>query len=127
MSENNDENEWEYREVDNETLKTKNYQPLTWKVVIGTIIFFGIGTIIFQQQIHKHRQKQRAPEYASYGEAQIGIGEWKMTDHNNKLIDQNTLMGKYQIVYFGFTFCPDVCPRELTKMAHAMQLLEERG
>eukprot|EP01084_Bolivina_argentea_P291394 500810_1 len=128
--EDEDENQsedWEYREIDDEAVKTRNYQILSWRTVIGTIIVFGIGTIIFQQQLHKHRQKQRAPEYESYGEAQIGGGEWKMTDHNNKQIDQTSLIGKYQVVYFGFTFCPDVCPRELTKMANAMHLLKERG
>ena len=81
------------------------------------MIVFGAGTIYFQQKLNLRRQKQRKPEYASYGEAQIGGGEWKMTDHNGQEINQNTLMGKYQVVYFGFTFCPDVCPRELTKMA----------
>lgn len=125
--ETEDDSEWEYREVDNDSMKQRNYQILSWRVVFGTIIIFGIGTIMFQQQVHRHRQKQKQPQYASYGEAQIGGGEWRMTDHNNSEIDQTALMGKYQVVYFGFTFCPDVCPRELTKMANAMQLLEERG
>ena len=119
-----EDSEWEYREYDKEQMKQKNYQVLTWKTVIGTIIFFGIGTIFFQQRIHRHRQKQKQPQYASFGEAQIGGGEWKMTDHHNVEINEKSLLGKYQIVYFGFVFCPDVCPRELTKMSHVCSLLQ---
>ena len=116
-NEDEDESEWEYREVDDEAVRKRNFQPLTWRTVIGVMIIFGGGTIWFQQRLHLKKQKQKKPEYASYGEAQIGGGEWKMTDHNGQQIDQTTLQGKYQVVYFGFTFCPDVCPRELTKMA----------
>jgi len=122
-----DDSEWEYREVDEESVRKRNYQVISWKTVFATIVVFGIGTILFQQRLHEHRQKQKKPQYASYGEAQIGGGEWRMTDHNGKIVTQNDLKGKYQVVYFGFTFCPDVCPRELTKMANAMQLLEDRG
>ena len=113
-----DESEWEYREVDTEINKTRNYQILSWRTVFATIVVFGIGTIIFQQRVHTHRQKQKKAQIVSYGEAAIGGGQWKMTDHNGKEIDQSTMAGKYQVVYFGFTFCPDVCPRELTKMAN---------
>jgi len=113
--------------VDENEARTRNYQVLSWRTVLVTIAVFGIGTILFQQKVNEHRQKQKKPQYATYGEAQIGGGEWKMTDHNGRRITQKEMMGKYQVVYFGFTFCPDVCPRELTKMAHAMQLLEDRG
>jgi len=115
--------------VDSEEVRQRNYQVLSWRTVLATILVFGAGTILFQQRLHSHRQKQKQPQYASYGEAMIGGAdtEWKMTDHHGKEVDQNTLRGAFQIVYFGFTFCPDVCPRELTKMATALQLLEERG
>lgn len=127
QDESKEDEDWEYREVDEDQIKKRNYQILSWRTVIATIIVFGIGTIAFQQRLHQHRQKQKKPQYAAYGEAQIGGGEWKMTDHNNIDIDHTSLLGRYQVVYFGFTFCPDVCPRELTKMANAMALLEQRG
>lgn len=33
--------------------------------------------------------------------------------------------GKYYLLYFGFTFCPDVCPISLNKMARAMDIVKK--
>ena len=33
--------------------------------------------------------------------------------------------GKYYLIYFGFTFCPDVCPVSLTKMANALNIVKK--
>ena len=35
------------------------------------------------------------------------------------------LQGKYYLIYFGFTFCPDVCPVSLMKMAKALNMVKE--
>jgi cytochrome oxidase Cu insertion factor (SCO1/SenC/PrrC family) len=46
-------------------------------------------------------------------------GPIKLTDQNGNLFDSTTL-GKFMLVYFGFTHCPDVCPEELDKMSDIM-------
>lgn len=30
------------------------------------------------------------------------------------------LLGRYSLLYFGFTFCPDICPNELVKMGRVV-------
>ncbi|ETO01959.1 hypothetical protein RFI_35480 [Reticulomyxa filosa] len=52
---------------------------------------------------------------------------WSMFDHNNRLVHKEDFLGKYTLIYFGFTFCPDVCPVEMKKMAELADILEERG
>ena len=40
-----------------------------------------------------------------------------MIDQNGKEFTSEDLKGRFSLVYFGFTHCPDICPEELDKMA----------
>merc|ERR1719245_2651410 len=73
-----------------------------------------------------HQKQSRPHKVEAGGDPLIG-GAWEMIDHKGNRVSHIDYLGKYLLIYFGFTFCPDVCPRELTKMANAMRLLEERG
>jgi protein SCO1/2 len=54
----------------------------------------------------------------------IGIGgPFTLEDGNGKPITDKDFRGKYMLVYFGYTFCPDVCPTTLNAVAEAMDKL----
>jgi protein SCO1/2 len=55
--------------------------------------------------------------------ARIG-GPFTLTDQNGARFDSRSLQGRYRIVYFGYTFCPDVCPVDLQQIGLAMTRLE---
>lgn len=62
----------------------------------------------------------------STGKALIG-GEFELTDQNgNKFTDKN-LLGKYSLVYFGFTHCPMICPTALSNISLAMHELGDNA
>ena len=46
------------------------------------------------------------------GEALVG-GPFTLTDHRGKTVSEKAFHGRYMLVFFGYTFCPDVCPTEL--------------
>jgi len=46
-------------------------------------------------------------------------------DTNGNPYSSKDLEGKYYLIYFGFTFCPDVCPVSLMKMANALNRVKE--
>ena len=49
-----------------------------------------------------------------------------MTDHNGKAVTDKDFHGKWILLYFGFTHCPDICPDELEKMGQAIDIVGER-
>jgi protein SCO1/2 len=44
-------------------------------------------------------------------------------DQHGKPFSNADLKGKFALLYFGFTHCPDICPDELVKMAEAIDLI----
>jgi protein SCO1/2 len=71
-------------------------------------------------------------ERARIAEAAKGVGRPKvggpftLVDHDGKPYTEENLKGKYSLVYFGFTHCPDICPEELDKMASMIDLVEAK-
>lgn len=52
-----------------------------------------------------------------YGKAFVG-GPFSLVEaKSGNTFTQDNLLGQWNLVYFGFTNCPDVCPEELDKMA----------
>jgi len=60
------------------------------------------------------------------GKALIG-GPFEMLDHDGKTVTDKDFRGKYMLVYFGFTFCPDVCPTELQVITGALEHLGDKA
>ena len=62
----------------------------------------------------------------STGEALIG-GPFTMVNHRGETVTEKTFAGKPMLLFFGYTWCPDVCPTELQVMAEALRQLGDRG
>lgn len=52
-------------------------------------------------------------------------GSFDLMDHNGKAVTAETYDGKYKLIYFGFTYCPAICPTELQKITQVMNKLDE--
>lgn len=50
-------------------------------------------------------------------------GPFTLTDHNGQQVTEKTYSGQYKLVFFGYTFCPDVCPTTLTTLSNTMDIL----
>ena len=60
------------------------------------------------------------------GIAKIG-GPFTLTDHTGATRTEKDFRGKLMLIYFGYTYCPDVCPTALQVMSVAMQSLGDKG
>lgn len=56
----------------------------------------------------------------STGQADIG-GPFRLTDQTGKSVSDADFRGRYMLIYFGYSFCPDVCPTTLSVMAQALE------
>jgi len=56
------------------------------------------------------------------GQADVG-GSFQLTDQTGKTVSDKSFRGRYMLIYFGYSFCPDICPTTLGVMAQALQKL----
>jgi protein SCO1/2 len=54
-------------------------------------------------------------------------GPFALVDHTGKAVTEADFAGRFLLVYFGFTYCPDVCPTELGIVAAALDAMESQG
>ncbi len=52
-------------------------------------------------------------------------GKFELLNHNKQLVSEKDFFGKYLLVSFGFTNCPDICPMSMTKISNVMNLIED--
>jgi len=58
------------------------------------------------------------------GTADVG-GPFELVDQNGERRRDSDFRGRYMLVYFGYTYCPDICPTTLLAMSRALELLSE--
>eukprot|EP01125_Pyxidicula_operculata_P006499 TRINITY_DN2245_c0_g1_i1.p1 TRINITY_DN2245_c0_g1~~TRINITY_DN2245_c0_g1_i1.p1 ORF type:complete len:146 (+),score=9.20 TRINITY_DN2245_c0_g1_i1:23-460(+) len=68
------------------------------------VLMFG-GIVLYFWNFKRNKYKKLAIESA--GKAKVG-GDWSMIDHTGHIMTSADIRGKYRLMYFGFTFCPDV-------------------
>src|ERR1700760_1540713 len=54
-------------------------------------------------------------------------GPFTLTDQTGRLRSDTEFRGKLMLIYFGYTFCPDICPTGLMTTADALDRLGEAG
>ena len=65
-------------------------------------------------------------EVVSTGQADVG-GPFQLVDHNGRPVDESMLEGKWSLVFFGFTYCPDYCPTTLAALDATKQRLGDKA
>ena len=60
------------------------------------------------------------------GQAAIG-GPFELVDHGGETRSAEDFRGRYLLIYFGYTYCPDVCPTGLATMSRGLEALAERA
>jgi len=105
---------------------TNTRQPFS--VGAGLLFLASGAALIFYFRYEKARmERKRIAEAAKgVGKPKVG-GPFTLTDQYGKpFSSEKDMKGKYALVYFGFTHCPDICPEELDKMAVTLDILSKQ-
>ncbi|MGD9539041.1 MAG: SCO family protein [Alphaproteobacteria bacterium] len=93
--------------------------PVLWLIVIGAILVYAV---LEGGLFGKHDGEHDGAGPAAVAGVDIG-GPFELIDQNGKTVTQADFAGKLMLVYFGFTYCPDICPTELLVMGQAVDAL----
>ncbi|KAK3939416.1 SCO1/SenC-domain-containing protein [Diplogelasinospora grovesii] len=97
--------------------------PFSWKAGLLFVVT-GAGLLwYFEHEKERMQRKRVADATKGVGRPKVG-GPFELVDQNGNTVTDRDLKGKYSLVYFGFTHCPDICPEELDKMARMFDLVE---
>lgn len=55
--------------------------------------------------------------------ASISEMDFELTDHDGEAVGPGSLLGRPSLIFFGFTYCPDVCPMTLSNISGWLQTL----
>ena len=88
-------------------------------VLIAFLLFCCCG---FARAADEQSSATEMMEDLMYGRGTVG-GPFTLTDQNGQKSSDSEFRGKLMIVYFGYTFCPDVCPADLMAITQALDAL----
>lgn len=91
----------------------------SWKLggILGILGLTGYGYMKYaKNRVEIEREIESNRQYSETQMKKVGGGEFKLIDQNGQPFTQDDLKGKFSIIYFGFTHCPDICPEQLDKL-----------
>lgn len=96
-----------------------NRRRLPFAVLTAVLLLLVAGgAALLWRQAH-----QSAPPGPLTGAA-IG-GAFALTDQDGRRVTAASFDGRYPVYYFGYTYCPDVCPIDVANIAQALKLFEK--
>lgn len=91
----------------------------------GTVFVLLAAAAIFLA-LKQPQDAPLSPAAVNVAGADIG-GPFALTDQHGRRIASAELIDGPTLIYFGYTFCPDVCPVDVAVMASAVDLLDAQG
>lgn len=90
-------------------------------------IAFVVGIVAAYVQISGINDSGRdLPPPPPVAGVQIG-GPFELVDQTGDTVTQENYAGQAKLIYFGFTYCPAICPTELTKITKTLNILGSAG
>lgn len=92
-------------------------------ILLTTTLLAGAAGLYF---IQNNEYASKDTEVVQTQEVVIG-GEFSLKNQFGEAVSYKDFKGKLMLVYFGFSYCPDVCPTDLAKMTAAIHSLGDKS
>lgn len=102
----------------------KSHNPFGKLLVLVPIILAIVMCGILLRQFFA---PPAALTHATVLPAPMALPDFTLMDQNDQLFDKRSLNGRWSMVFFGFTQCPDICPVTLQQLALARRQLAEEN
>lgn len=89
-----------------------------WIVILGLIAVVAIGGAFILNFTRPARDLPTVSSTISIG------GPFTLVDHDGTTVTDADYRGRYALIFFGYTYCPDVCPTAMQTISDTMDLLE---
>ncbi|KAF8819928.1 SCO1/SenC protein [Cardiosporidium cionae] len=98
---------------------------ISWKLAVATSLTCCAiaGYVLFIMDQSKKNSIAKVKS-TTVGKPKLG-GPWTLVNQRGNLVSHSDFRGKYQLLYFGFSFCPDICPLELEKQSQVVEELDK--
>lgn len=103
------------------TRRLRRIRLVLWGVVTAVLLATG-GALMMRSYLLPPTSEGISVEVATIGETDIR-SEFTLMDHTGRAVTEADFTGRWQLVFFGFTHCPDICPTTLAYMASVLDLL----
>ena len=97
-------------------------------IVAIFIAIAGLGSLWYSSRGNDQGDKfaQCRATAVAGGASAIG-GPFELVDETGRAVTDKDVIDKPSLLYFGYTFCPDVCPMDTARNAETIDVLESRG
>jgi protein SCO1/2 len=102
---------------------TRIIAPLA--AIVAALFLVGMWLLTRGSQDYGPFAQCQATQIASDG-TQIG-GAFELVNANGETVTDADVIKEPSLIYFGYTFCPDVCPLDVSRNAEAVDYLTEQG
>lgn len=97
-------------------------------VLLAVLLVAGLGVIGWMITHRPVRQGGADALRSAYGAAFVPFSVFfSLRDAEGRQRTLDDFAPPWRLIYFGYSYCPDVCPTELAKMARALSLLEQQA
>ena len=91
------------------------------------IILIMACAVLWAAGVEAHGPTLKNKETASLASNPKNRGPFELVTHTGRTVTDRDYLGKYMLVYFGYTHCPDVCPIDLQIVSEAVDMLGADG